>query len=139
MPTQDLHNNLQGARAFSPEAATTNDTPLVCEIIDTAQFDSLEFFIAIGELADSDATFTVLVESDTTVGFGSATSVSDDDLLGTEAGTSFTFAADDTVRKIGYIGSEQFVRLTVTPANNTGNAFITVIAIQGHARKAPVS
>ena len=47
------------------------------------------------------------------------------DLLGTTAGASFTFSDDNKIAKIGYIGSKRYVRLTVTPSNNTGAVLIS--------------
>ena len=90
----------------------------------------LKYSIAIGTLADADATFTVLVEdSDDNVTY---TAVADDFLLGTEAAASFTFADDNKVRSIGYNGSKRYNRITITPANNTGSAVFGVTAILGY-------
>lgn len=128
---RDLVNNIHPMRAISPVVAT-NDTPLVSEIIDRRAFDSLTFVIATGTLADTDATFTVLVEHDDAGGFGTAAAVPDNMLLGTEALAGFTFAADNVTRKIGYVGDKRYVRLTITPSGNSGNAPIAVIALGGH-------
>ena len=46
---------------------------------------------------------------------------------------------DDEVRKIGYIGDKRYVRLTITPAANTGNADLSAIAVLAGVRKAPRS
>lgn len=135
----DLYNNILASRAVSPAAATTNNTAWTSQIIDTANYDSMIFLINIGELADADATFTVLLEEGDDSGLSDNSSVADADMLGTEAAAGFTFADDNTVAKIGYLGAKRYVRLTITPAANTGNAYCSVIAVQGAARKAPVS
>ena len=135
---RDLHNNVKISRALSP-VTITDDTAQVSEIIDTRGFDSLEFAIATGTLADADATFTVLVEDGDDSGLSDNAAVADAELLGTEADASFTFAEDDSVFKIGYVGSKRYVRLTITPANNTGNAPLSVVAIQGNAHQSPVA
>lgn len=139
MASQDLHNNLKVLSAIPPAAATTNNTPWVSSIIDTSGYEALEFEINIGSLADADATFTVLVEDGNDPALSDAAPVADDFLLGTEAEASFTFAADNSTRKIGYVGHKRYVRLTITPANNTGNAFVSALANLGFPRNAPVS
>lgn len=134
---RDLHNNIDVRRAISPVVAT-DDTALVSQIIDCAGFDGVEFAIATGTLADADATFAVLVEHDDASNLATAAAVPDGQLLGTEAGASFTFAADNATKKIGYIGTKRYVRLTITPTGNTGNAPIAAVAIMGFPKLAPV-
>ena len=134
-----LHDNIKVSRGISPAAATTNDDAWVSEIIDTANFDSTEFVICTGSLADADATFTVLFEDGDNSLLTDNAAVADEYLLGTEAGASFTFADDNETRKIGYIGAKRYCRVTVTPANNTGNAFVAGVWIQSGARVAPQS
>ncbi|MES2126659.1 MAG: hypothetical protein V4463_05250 [Pseudomonadota bacterium] len=134
---RDLHNNVKFSRGLSPVAATTDNTAYVSQIIDTANFNSTEFIILTGSLADADATFAVLVEDGNNSALSDNAEVAAAFLLGTEAGTSFTFAADDTTRKIGYIGAKRYVRVTITPANNTGNVFLAGVWAQAGARTAP--
>lgn len=133
----DLHNVIDVRLAISPQVVA-NDTALVSEIIDRAGFDALEFAIATGDLADADAIFTVLVEDGDDPALTDAAPVADGGLLGTEAAASFTFADDDSAFKIGYRGNKRYVRLTITPANNTGNAAISALAILGGPHLAPV-
>lgn len=134
---RDLHNNIDVRRAISPVVAT-DDTAIVSQIIDCAGFDGVEFAIITGTLADADATFAVLVEHDDDSNLATAAAVADSQLLGTEAGASFTFAADNVTKKIGYIGTKRYVRLTITPTGNTGNAPIAAVAIMGFPKLAPV-
>lgn len=136
---RDLFNHIHPLRAISPAAATTNDTAWVSEIIDTKGFDSLTFVLQSGSLADADATFTVLVEDGDNSALSDNAAVADGFLLGTEALASFTFADDNETRKIGYTGPKRYVRLTVTPANNTGNAFISAVAILGYPMLGPTA
>ena len=135
---RDLHNSIEIRRAISPTRATDN-TAMVSQIIDTANRESLEFVIAIGTVADADATFTILVEDGAENNLSDNASVADAFLLGTESGAAFQFDDDDEVRKIGYIGMNRYVRLTITPAANTGNADISAVAVLGMARKGPQS
>lgn len=132
----DIFNTLQEKQVLAPLAITDNTTR-VGTVVDLVGFDALKFSIAIGALADADATFTVLVEdSDDNVTYAP---VADNFLLGTEAQASFTFADDNGQRSIGYKGSKRYVRLTITPANNTGSAVFGVTAILGYALNAPTT
>jgi len=134
----DLHNNLDIRRAISP-TRSTDDTPLVSQIIDRAGTEGLEFAIAIGTIDDANATFAVLVEDDDDPAMGTAAAVDDSQLLGTEAGAAFTYDDDDKVTKIGYIGVKRYVRLKITPSGNSANsdgADISALAILGGGGKA---
>ena len=132
----DIYNTLKEQQVLAPASITNNDAQ-VCTVVDLVGFDALKYVITIGSLADADATFTVLVEdSDDNVTYAA---VADDFLLGTEAEASFTFAADNKLREIGYNGSKRYNRMTITPANNTGAAIFSVIAILGYPLNAPTT
>lgn len=135
---RDLFNNINVKRVLSPAAAVTDNTAFVGQVVDRLNYDSLTYLIATGSLADADATFTVLLEESNSSGSG-FTAVDDKDLLGTEALASFTFADDDKAFKLGYIGSKRYTRLTITPANNTGNVFLAGVAVLGHPHNAPTA
>lgn len=119
---QDLHNKIDVKRGLSPAAAVTDNTAFVSQVADLKGYDGAEFIILTGALADADATFTTLVED--SADNSTFAAVPDANLLGLETAASFTFAADDKVFKIGYSGSKRYVRVTITPAANAGNAFI---------------
>jgi len=138
MSTRDLHNNILVKRAISP-VVITNNTASVSQIIDTRGFQSLEFVIATGTISDADTTVTVLVEDGDNSALSDAAAVVDAELLGTEAQAGFQFDDDDEVRKIGYIGNKRYVRLTITPANNTGNIPVACLAILANPYDAPVT
>ena len=137
MATRDLCNNIHPVRAVAPGAAVTDNTPFVSAIIDTKGYESLTFLIAAGSLADADVTVTALVEASDAANMAGAVTVPDKELIGTEAQASLTFADDNATRKIGYVGGPRYVRLTLTPANNTGNIFLSAIALLGHPHQAP--
>ena len=138
MSRKDLYSNKNVIRAISPTRVTDN-TAQVSEIIDMQGYESLLFAILAGTLADADATFTVLVEHGDNAALSDAAAVDDQDLLNTESDAGFTFADGDSVNLIGYIGDKRYVRLTITPVNNSGNADIAATAIQGHAQINPVN
>ena len=134
----DLHNSIKVSRAISP-VNTTDNTAMVSQIIDMQGYGSLEFLIATGSLADANATYTVLVEDGAISTLTDNVAVADEFLLGTEALAGFQFDDDNKVRKIGYQGNQRYVRLTITPASNTGDSYISAVAVQGTARTNPVA
>lgn len=136
---RDLASNIHPLRAISPAAATTDNTAWVSQIIDRQGYESLTFVIATGSLADADATFAVLVEDGDQSDLSDNAAVADANLVGTEALAGFTFGDDNETRKIGYVGNKRYVRLTVTPSGNTGNAFCAAVAILGHPNEAPTA
>lgn len=133
---KDLMNKIHVARAISPVSVADN-TAQVSQIIDRQGYESVTFAIATGSLADADATFAVLVEEGDAANLSDAAAVADADLLGTEALAGFTFGDDDETRKIGYIGSKRYTRLTITPAANAAAAVIAAVAILGHPQIVP--
>lgn len=138
MSSRDLHNNIYPKRAISPVSVSDN-TAQVSQIIDTAGFESLEFVINIGSVADADTTFAVLVEDGDQANLSDAAAVADAFLLGTEALAGFQFDDDNELRKIGYVGGKRYVRLTITPANNASAALLSAVAILGNPRNAPTA
>lgn len=134
---RDLHNHLKVTPAINPAARA--DNTLVTGIdVDRLGYESLEFVIQTGNLPDIDATFAVEVqESDAGGGAGYA-AVADADLLGTEAQAGFNFAADNSVRRIGYKGNKRYVRINIQPANVAAGAEVFgALAILGNARRSP--
>lgn len=134
---RDLHNNIHVARAISP-VSVSDTTAQVSQIIDRQGYQSLEFLIAIGSVADADATFVVLVEDgDDSDLVDDGAAVTDANLLGTEVLAGFQYDDDNEVRKIGYIGDKRYVRLTITPVNNASAAVIAAVAVLGHPNYTP--
>ena len=121
---RDLANGLDLKRAISPQAARTDNTPIVSTSVDLRGYDGCMLAINIGANTDANATFTVLIEdSDDDSAF---TAVADEYLNGTEALAGFQFDDDNELRKIGYTGIKRYVRATITPAgNDSGNIFVT--------------
>lgn len=133
---KDLHNEVEIRRAISPVSVADN-TAQVSQIIDRQGFEALEFAIALGSIADADATFTVLMEEGDASNLSDATAVADDQLLGLESTASFQFDSDNLCKKIGYRGFKRYVRMTITPANNASAALLAAIAILGCPSQRP--
>lgn len=135
---RDLANHLSVKRAISPVSISDN-SPLVSQIVDLSGFDKAMFAIVTGSIADADATFTVLVQHGNDPALSDAADVPDSQLTGTEAAAGFKFDSDDQTRKIGYVGPKRYLRLTITPANNTGAALISAVAILSGSRYTPTA
>lgn len=122
---RELHDNIDVKPGIVPAAAITDNTPFISQILDMQGLQSAEFVILTGALTDADATFTVLAEEGEQANLSDNTAIDDRDLLGLESQASFTFAADNKVFKLGLRPSgKRYKRVTITPANNTGNAFV---------------
>ncbi|HEY0116283.1 MAG TPA: hypothetical protein VGB54_11215 [Allosphingosinicella sp.] len=137
MKNLDLYSRLAVRRAVSPQSDGDN-TALASQIIDRQGFTGLLFAIAIGSVADADATFTTLVEHGDADNLSDAAAVPDAELNGSEAAASFQYDDDNETRKIGYVGNKRYVRLTITPANNASAALVSAIAVLGGADSSPV-
>jgi hypothetical protein len=135
---RDNYHNLKFVPAIAPVAITDN-TPLVGAIVSNQAFQSLTYAIQTGILADTDATFVVLLEESDAADLSGSNPVADSDMLGTEALAGFGFADDTTTRKLGYIGNKLYTRLTITPTGNSGSAPISAMAVLGHADHRPVA
>jgi hypothetical protein len=141
----NLHNNAFRVAITPLAAAVANNAAIVGNWIDRMGFEALTFGILTGTLADTDATFDVLVEEANAADQSDAAAVADIDLISQTDGVApeiaagFNFDADTATRKIGYIGHKRYARLTVTPANNTGAAPIAALAVLSHASSRPVA
>jgi len=121
---RDLINCLDFKRGLSPAAAVTNNTAFVSQIFDTRGMSGALFAFATGSLADTDATFTVLAEEGDNASLTDNTAVADANLLGTEALAAPLFSDDNKVFKLGFVDTKRYLRVTITPANNTGDVYI---------------
>jgi len=134
---RDLFNNIDIKPLFFPVAAVTDNTAFVSQIIDRAGAECCVLAFVTGTDADADATFAVTMEHGDNPALSDTAVPAAADLLGTTALAGYTFADDNKVRKLGYIGTKRYVRMTVTPSANSGNAFLAGIAILGPLHVAP--
>lgn len=133
---KDLHNTEKRTRVISPISQAGN-TAMVGAIIDRKGFDSLEFAITLGTITTAGTTYTALLEEGDVANLSDAAAVADADLIGTEALASFVDSEINTTKGLGYKGSKRYVRLTMTPAGNTGASTMCAIAIQGSGSLKP--
>lgn len=135
---RDLHNNIAVRKVISPISQAGN-TAMVGTIIDRQGFDRLEFAITLGTITTAGTTYTALLDEGDASNLAGSNAVADADLLGTEALASFVDSEVNTTKKIGYIGTKRYVRLTMTPAGNTGASTMAAIAILGNPTQSPVA
>lgn len=135
---RDISQDLHCVCAFPPKAAVTDNTAFTSTIFDTAGYQGVMLSGTHGTNADSDATYTVLVEDGDDSGLSDNAAVDDAFLTGVEA-MGLQYDDDAKAFKIGYIGPKRYVRITITPVNNTGNAFISGNWIASGGRVLPKS
>lgn len=139
---RDFLRNVLAKRAISSTRVADN-TAQVSQIIDLQGFESAMFTINIGTIADADAAFTPLLEEGDAADLSDNAAVADSDMISMTPGTApetaaaFQFDSDNQVRTLGYIGGKRFIRLTITPANNTGNADFGVTCLLSRAGLLP--
>lgn len=140
---RDFADNAQVKRVLSP-VSVSDTTAQVGEIIDLLGYDSLTYVIATGSIADTDATFTVLLEESDASDMTGAAAVDDADMISQTAGAApetaaaFQFDDDNEVRKLGYVGNKRHTRITITPVANASAALIAAVAVLAHPSVAPV-
>lgn len=125
---RDLMSNIHPVVAIAPVVVADN-TVQKSAAIDVRQYHSVTFLIALGTIADVDATFAVVIKEGSTSTQTAHTAVAAVDLIGTNALASFTFADDGEMRKIGYKGAANYVSIEITPTGNAGNAPMAVVAV----------
>ncbi len=137
---RDLYNNIEVRRAESPIAtANADDTVITTEIIDMRGFKSLVWVILLGNMVDAAFTTVFLMEHGDDSGLSDNTAVPDSQMDPTEDIASFDQADDNSVRKMGYVGEKRFVRLTITPSDNSGDMPIAICALLGDADRRPTT
>ncbi|MBB4192789.1 hypothetical protein [Rhizobium aethiopicum] len=140
MPNREIHNTLHVVPLIVPIAARTDNTAIVSAIIDTAGYNAAEFVIVTGTNTDTNATFAVTVDAGDVANLSDAAAVPASQLVGTLTQASFDFGDDNECRKIGYIGTKRYVRVTVTPSgNDSGNIFISGVAVLGYPATGPTA
>ena len=134
---KDMKNNIKVSNALNIQAIASNTT-VNGAIIDTKGYDSLTFVFQTGTITDGD--YTLLIQEGNNSGLTDAAAVADADLLGTEAGASFSADTDDNkVSEIGYRGNKRYLRLSVVSTNVTTGGTVGATAILGNPQFAPVA
>ena len=130
---RDLHNSIKVSPALNPAAISSNTTTNGA-IIDLKDFDSIEFLIQSGALADGTYTPSITVGDESDLSDGTAASGTD--LLGTVADATFAATDDNKVKKIGYVGIKRYARLSIASTGVTTGGTLGAIVVQGSPRHA---
>lgn len=136
---KDIHSNIHTVQVVAPVSHATGDAAIVGNIVDRANFDSLEYSINLGANAATAGVYAVTLEHGDNSALSDAATVVAPDLSGTTANASFGFGDVNKTRKLGYVGSKRYTRLTITPTGNNGAFLMGVIAIQGDPVNAPTA
>lgn len=137
----DIHSTGDFAIALDIAAITTNTTT-VGNVIDTKDFDAIEFALATGVITDGE--YDMIVEHADNVGMTGAEVVPAADLLG----VSTQLTASDLLTRIGYIGGtlangtyakRQFLQVSIVSADTSTGGTMGVLAYQSNYKHQPVA
>lgn len=126
----NLHSNIKAKAAIDPVAAGATGTT-AGRIIDRQGYGGVEFLVHYGAVSTTGSAVTVLLEEGDVT--GTLTSVADADLLGTEAGAGLAAGARtsgtgrNVVKRLGYIGTKRYLKLSFT---NTGTTSVGIVAAE---------
>ena len=129
----DLHNEATGRVGLATSAITTN-TNTDGAIIDTAGYESLEYYIQSATLTDG--TYTVQLFHGNDSGLSDATQVTGELILGSAA---FALTEDNTVKRVGYIGKKRYVRIRIVSTVVTTGGTISAVAVLGTPHHGPAA
>lgn len=134
--SQDLYSNVKVTRCISPISPAATGT-ITGQVVDTSGGRSTTFVIAAGAQTTTGVTVTPVVLSGTAT--GSLASCAAAELIGTEAAAALSGTAGaNSQSKIGYIGSDRYVRCDLVVAAAATGVY-SVVAVQSHSMKGPVS
>jgi hypothetical protein len=137
---KDLMNRVNPRVAIAPQVQTNASGAIVGNIIDRDGFESLTFLILLGLLTDTDVTFTVAITHGDDPALADGAAVAATDVIGTLALAGGTFADDNVCKKIGYIGSKRYIRITITTVANDAGAFpVAATALLAHPKFVPTT
>lgn len=124
--------------SVNPEVALdvqtiASDTTTVGNIIDSKGYESVDFAVIAGTLADG--VQTIIIEDGDDSGLSDAAAVDASFLIGSLP--AFAATADDTVEHFGYVGKKRYVRLSNVSTGTTSSAVIGAVATLGDAASRP--
>ena len=131
----DLHNNISQALQLDIQLIDT-DTDTDSGSIDTAGFESLEWLVVSGAIADGDYAI-VLQESDDDGASDPFAAVPSELIIG--GPISFDNSSPNAVKRIGSIGKKQFQRLRITSSSTATGGTFAVIDVAGNPHSAPTT
>lgn len=126
----DIHALVQGLVALKLQDIDS-DTTTVGEIIDTLDWEAIEFMIMSGTLTDG-AFAVQLFEGDEDDMADEAQVADAMDIIGSIP--SFALTEDDTIKSFGYVGNKRYLRIKVVSTATTDGGFFAAMAVQGKPR-----
>lgn len=130
----DLHSKIDDRVAVATQAVAA-DTLIVGAIIDTLDYESLEYIIQAGVITTGTVSF-ILEEGDDSA-LSDAAVVPAADVLG--ALTGFLVTDDTSTKRVGSIGKKRYQRLSLQPAGTAAIDFLGAVAVLGNPKTAPVA
>lgn len=153
MSKHSLHNDIKVVQHLSCAAYTATQTP--SNGIDTQGFESLEFIISHGTMANAAASpqpsWTFKLQESDSQSSGFTDVVTATDVVVNSAKSPVTTpnastgvfltvdaaAEDDATYRISYIGAKRYVRVVATAADTPGATPLAINAVLGHANIRP--
>ena len=131
---REISSNIATNVAFKIQEIVSNTTT-VGEIIDTADYDGgVSILLFSGTITDG--TYTPLLEEGDDSALSDAAVVADIDLYrkgvatGQEADAAFILTDDDTIKKLAYIGTKRYIRLSIVSAGTSSGGFMSALAVK---------
>ena len=129
----DIANNLPLLTLSGASGSSADNTaitlPSASTGFDTRDNEAINIILIAGALVDADATFaTTILESDATN--GTYTAVPAIELSAALSTMNFVFSEDNIAKQISVKPTRRFVRIVVTPSNNSGASAFSA-AVQG--------
>lgn len=129
----DISNNLPLLTGSGTAGTSSDNTAITFPSgstgFDTRDNEAINVILTSGTLADADATFAVTItESDTTN--GTYTAVPSTELSAALSTLNYVFSEDNVAKQLSLKPTKRFVRVVVTPANNSGAAAFSIV-VQG--------
>jgi hypothetical protein len=123
---RDLHNKTQAVNAFSAATIATNTTTAGVTV-DCQGYDAVELIARAGAWTDGSYALSITESDASGTGFTAAPAAS---VLG--AGQSI--GAANTVKKLGYVGSKRYIRLSIVSTGVTSGASLSAVALLDRGR-----
>jgi hypothetical protein len=134
---KDQMNDLHFLPVITPASPVTTNTTITSLTVDRLGFDALTFALVSGEIASSGALISVVAYHGDQSNMSDETAVDLVDILGQSTSGFSGSAAQNKTRKMGYIGNKRYVRLKLTTTSNSGNIFLSAVAVLGKPSQAP--
>ncbi len=129
----DLHNEATSRVGLNIAAIATNTTTSGA-IIDTAQYESLEFYIQSATITDG--TYVAQIFHGNASNLSDAAQLTGEEVLGS---ATFILTDDNATRRIGYVGKKRYVQLRIVSTGVTTGGTLGAIAVLGTPLHGPAA